>query len=184
MLKCATLIILLFASFGSILAQDEKPTVSEAIYDARFRPFIPRLKRNTDVLVRLPQLLTPFQTSRRSQLYLSVEEVGANSYKILIENVKDCEGANFCFLGAISGELKTEENKDFIDAIIDEGKAVSLANDTKGYYFVGPCGASCVPDKVMWKQEGFYYTVTSAGISLNKMVKVANSMISGSPINL
>ena len=184
MLRFALIFILLFGSFGTVSAQKEKPAVSEAIYDARFKPFISRLKRDTDVLIRLPQSLKAFQTLRQFQLHLSIEKADANSYKILIESVKDCDQANYCFLGAISGEIMTEENKDFVEAIIKEGAVVNLANDTKGYHFAGPCGASCVPDKVMWKQENIYYTVTATGLSLNKMIKVANSMIGGSPLKL
>ena len=153
-------------------------------FDARFRPLLPHLKGRVGVSIRLPQTVQPFQTAGRTRLYLSVGRAERDAYEIRIESERDCDGANYCFAGSISGQQRTDENKGFIEAIINEGKVVRLANGAKGHYFKGPCGASCVPDSLLWQQEGFYYIVTAAGLGTRQMVQVANSMIVGSPINL
>ena len=180
--------IALFFVLSSLVASGQvrpsRPDAPGAACDARLLPLVPRLKRQVEVPVRLPRSLGFFRTARRAQLYLSVSMAAADGYEVRIEHEGDCGGANHCFVGSISGQSRTEANKDFLDAIIAEGKVVRLANGVAGYYFEGPCGASCVPDSLMWRQDGFYYVVTSAGAgAADGIARIADSMIAGRPVN-
>ena len=167
------------AAFG---IQNSQTIGVEANYDARFRPLIPRLKRKVDVLIRLPQSLKPFLSAGRTELYVSTEEAETDIYYIRIESEKECNGANYCFLGWISGQLRSDKNKDELDEVIREGKIVQLVNGLKGHY-LDLSDAGSLHNVLLWEQEGVFYTVTMYG-KKEQLVEVANSMILNTPINL
>lgn len=176
-----SLILLIHPNHGFGI-QKSQVSRKEANYDARLRPLIPRLKRKVDVLIRLPQTLKPFLDPRKPQLYPRIEEAESDIYRIRIESEEDCDGASYCALGWISGELRSDKNKDEIDNVIKEGKVVRLATDLKGYY-MNLSADSRLHDILLWQQEGVFYTVAMYG-SEQELSQIANSMVRNSPINL
>lgn len=180
--KLLTIALIFLISVTAFGTQNSQAKDVEVNYDALFRPLIPHLKRKVDVLIRLPQSLKPFLSAGSKELYASIDESESDVYDVRIESEKECDGANYCYLGWISGQLRSNKNKDEIDATIRGGKLVQLANGLKGHY-LDFSNEGNLHNVLSWEQEGVLYTVAMYG-KKEQLMEIANSMILKTPINL
>lgn len=92
-------------------------------------------------------------------------------YSLELSAVKDCGGANACFLAEFSGEKG--------QPLGYKTTNVSLALGMKGYYKGLTCGASCSPPSIQWIQKGVRYEIQAKALGGKKaFVAMANSAIS------
>jgi hypothetical protein len=171
------LVVLLSISITGFSFQDSRQSVSETSYDARFKPLIGKL-RNTEVPIRLPKSLEAFNRPGKP-VFASLGEMKLDTYSIRIGSVEDCY-FGYCFLGSISGERQTDENRQPLQEMADDREVVSLATGLKGSYGANP--DSKEPSELLWQQNGALYRVSMYGPKY-QLMQVANSMIMSAPIS-
>lgn len=92
------------------------------------------------------------------------------TYAMQLSAVKDCGGANACFLVEFSAAKGTKLGYKTTN--------VKLALGMKGYYQPRSCGGSCSPPSIQWIQKGVRYEIQAKALGGKKaFVSMANSAI-------
>jgi hypothetical protein len=136
----------------------------------KFKSLIPKVRAKSGLAVRLPSTI---HVDVKPSKTFADGSATKNSYFLELDAVKNCHGANACFLATFSGQrggkpqFKTK---------------VSLTHGITGYFRPITCGASCAPAFIQWKQGNTLYEIENKGVGKNQkasMVKLANSAILG-----
>lgn len=137
-----------------------------------FQAVLPDLKKYMPLPVYFP---TTFGDVAPGQLYASIAKADATSYYLSLDFSADCNGANACHYGSLSGEATT-----YLDP--QSGQKVSLAGGQTGYFNDAGCGASCSEATLSWEKDGVRYTIGSKAAKLQTLVNIANSAITNGPV--
>ncbi len=138
-----------------------------------FQPLLEPLKQQTSLQILLPTLV---EGAGGAKLYASISKVDTSKYLIAIEFTPDCNGANVCDYGSLTGQVAG------LDAHPLAGTKVALANGQTGYFRDAPCGASCGEATLSWEQGGVRYIFGSKASGKDGMVKMVNSAIANGPV--
>jgi hypothetical protein len=123
------------------------------------------LKSSAHFTVLLPKYLPDDVMSRR--VYAVIRTKSSSGYVVDLAYAPDCRGATVCSIGEITGSRKP---------IPLTGTAVTLSNGARGYFVLGPCGASCSDSTLTWRHATAYYEVAMHAGDRRTMTRVANSM--------
>ncbi|MBN9392052.1 MAG: hypothetical protein J0I20_28705 [Chloroflexi bacterium] len=138
-----------------------------------FQPLLKPLKDQSFIQVLLP---TAIEGAEPAKLYSSIQQLDSTIYVIRVEYTPDCNGANACDFGTLTGQLAVADTTPLT------GTKVALANGRTGYYQDAPCGASCGEATITWEQGQVRYTFGSKATGQDGLVKMVNSAILNGPI--
>jgi hypothetical protein len=138
---------------------------------ALFQPLLDPLKQQTTL-----QILLPTEIVSAPRQYATIEKVDTSSFVIALGRTPDCNGANACDFGSISGQVVG------LDPNPLTGTKVALANGETGYYQDAPCGASCGEATITWEQGGVRYIFGGKGMGQFDLLKMVNSAITNGPV--
>jgi len=132
------------------------------------------LEQRTKVPLMLPTTLSSdYDPADPEQPHAIIEEASSDAYTVMLAWTPDCNGANVCRFGWVSGRKLNKGDR-------ISGKKVRLAGGTTGYYEEGECFAYCNPSTMSWVKNGYLYTVADKAASEKALVRIANSAITGS----
>ena len=135
---------------------------------AKFKSLLPNVKKKSGLAVRLPSKIHVFVKPSKAFADGSATK---KSYFLELDAVRDCHGANACFLASFSGQRGGKPQFK---------KTVALAHGITGYFKPITCGASCSPAFMQWKEGKVLYEIENKGVGKkSEMVKLANSAIRG-----
>lgn len=134
-----------------------------------FRPVLSLLRSNTHVPLRLPTYLAT--EHEEYPLHAVVEEANPARFVLLLAFSPNCNGANVCRYGIVSGRAVGAKAKR------PTGREVRLARGIAGYFVDATCEAYCSDSTLTWDQGGYRYTVGIKAAKAEKLMKVANSAI-------
>lgn len=141
-------------------------SLSEA--DRVFGPVLHTLQKKSRVPVRLPTYLAT--EHEEYPLYAIIEKAAKTEYEIQLAFDENCNGANVCRYGTVSGTLaKSGEPM--------EGTLVRLHRGMTGYYVSAVCEAYCLDSTISWIQDGYLYRIGIKAAKVEKLIRVANSAI-------
>lgn len=136
-----------------------------------FKPVSAWLRKRTRVPPKLPTYLA---TEREElPLYAIIEVATPTRYELLLAFSTDCNGANVCRYGMVSGQLMKPKSAH------PRGKAMRLVRGITGYFVDATCDAYCSDSTLSRVQGGYRYTVGIKAAGAEQLVRVANSAISG-----
>lgn len=135
-----------------------------------FQPLLPHL-HGMYIPVVLPSTV-PGQHVAGAKLSASLDDRTAWGYLVNIGFTPHCGGVDACRYGSVTGgaEIDTPTIFDYPRA-----KQVHLKNGALALYFPYRCGASCGDSVLVFREEGFVYTVTIKAGSLHDVLAMANS---------
>ena len=103
---------------------------------------------------------------------------GSSAYDLSLAGVRNCGGANACFLASFEAQRGGKPSL---------RRRVALRGGRTGYFKPLTCGGSCSPPVIQWVQRGNLYTIrakvpdsTDAG-QRRRLVAAANSAIGAGP---
>jgi hypothetical protein len=137
---------------------------------AKFKSIIPKVRAKSGVAVRLPSTI---HVDVKPSKTFADGSATKKSYFLELDAVKNCHGANACFLATFSGQRGGKPQFK---------KTVSLTHGITGYFRPITCGASCAPAFIQWKQGNTLYEIENKGVGKNQkasMINLANSAILG-----
>ena len=173
--RAAALVAVLGAGAPAVSAGSAVLTAGSAgaatTVTAVFVKVLPALLRS-HVPLYLP---TVFPGVVKSHLHVSLGPVPKGAYEVDISTVANCNGADACTWGWVSGERSPQGYK-----FPAKDVPVSLGANIKGEYSPGSCGASCSGVSVDWLVHGYLY---SAGgyMDRSQVVALARSAVAAGP---
>ena len=132
--------------------------------NAIFEPLQEKLSRATRVPLYLPERL-PFHGSEK--VYAILEHADRDSYTVDIAFAPDCNGANVCSIGHVTGSRLPINNL---------GKRVVLNNGDVGTFRESQCTAYCDESVLTWHHHGYTYAIAIKAARLAEALTIANSM--------
>jgi hypothetical protein len=163
-----TRLLLLLTALVALLAP---ATASAASYtydvpDLVAKPLI-AVKKVSKIDVLLPSRLT-IDLKR----LFSEGKGRAASYDFELAAVRDCAGANACFVASFRARKGGKPSNP---------KKVTLRGGRRGYFHPLSCGASCAPPSLEWVQAGVLYTIEAKlgtkSTERKVLTRLANSAI-------
>lgn len=128
----------------------------------------PTLQKKSRVPARLPVYLAA--ENEDYPLHAILEKAAETEYEIQLAFDENCNGANVCRYGTVSGtSAKPGETI--------SGTPVSLHRGITGYYVSAVCEAYCSDSTITWIQDGHLYRVGIKAAVVEKLIRVANSAV-------
>ncbi len=142
------------------------------------RSTLKQLKAKTTLPVVLPSVL-PVSPLKGKSLYPEVT-ASAKRWDVVLGYVPDCNGANVCAAGNLSGEKAARA----LNA--SDGQRVTLRGGVQGRFRKLSCGASCSAPSIAFKRYGLIFTfqlkldgAKDDPTDRKGLIKVANSALAG-----
>jgi hypothetical protein len=136
---------------------------------ARLASVIPEA-HDSGLVVLLPSSMN-LDYNKSGKLYAEGDgDRKRGTYSLTLSAVKDCGGANACFLADFLAEKGAKLGYKTTN--------VKLALGLKGYYRPLSCGASCSPPSLAWIEKGVRYEIQAKALGGRKaFVAMADSAI-------
>jgi hypothetical protein len=100
---------------------------------------------DTDIPIFLPSRLPHLSET----VYVELETTSRN-YRIVLESTADCDHANACFLGLLTGDKGRE---------LAAPEKLRLADGSEARFEPSGCGGSCSPPSIEWKKGDVVYGI-------------------------
>jgi len=160
----------------SLLGNTGVIATSTAPVDLIFAPLIKDLQAQTSAPLRLP--IRVIEHIGGPPLYSKLMFVEPTGYGIRMTRTPHCLLARSCTYGVFFVRLASESKESL------KGEVIPLAQKITGYFTDYTCKARCSDARLIWDQDGYRYALGIEAGKLETLVKLANSAIENSVLDL